>query len=467
MSKFILIQNVGVAPVEAFTLLGASNKSGTDAIGQFGSGTKLGTLALLRLGFDPIIYCGTTRLKFETRPIVFDGATHHRVFVRLSGKDQEGRSINRTEDLSVVLNYGKLDWTDPKLAIREYISNALDATGGNISGVVVKVVEESQLRASAEHTRIYVPYTEQTADIVDNLSTWFLQFNPAMVWRQDAIMEKATPSTARVYRRGVFVREVTHAPASLFDYNLNSLPMDEARVSQDWTVKQYASIAMRTIATPQQLSKVLLENKDRWEAEFQYSDEYDHGLYAMNPTKDNKEIRKQRWAEAFKLAIPDNGIVAGTYDDTTLADGKGYTSHRVSNALMAAATCYGLRTAAQILTSDEREGREVDAETNPLLTPAVEIVWNRLSAVKATGTEAFPEVRSFSQEMRNGGMTLGYCRDGVVYINNRIITADMGHELFATILEELAHHITKATDNSRDFQEFALSLAAKLLMGGA
>ena len=86
---YLMIRNPGVAPVEAFTLLGASNKSGTDAIGQFGSGTKFGTLALLRANLPPVIYSGLTRIEFGTTEFDFDGATQERVHVKLSGKTAE------------------------------------------------------------------------------------------------------------------------------------------------------------------------------------------------------------------------------------------------------------------------------------------------------------------------------------------------------------------------------------------
>ena len=67
---FLCIQNPGVAPVEGFTLLGVSTTrdcgvEGT--IGQFGSGNKHAINVLLRAGLKVIVYCGKTRLDFQTR----------------------------------------------------------------------------------------------------------------------------------------------------------------------------------------------------------------------------------------------------------------------------------------------------------------------------------------------------------------------------------------------------------------
>lgn len=161
MSQFILIENIGVAAPESFTILGASNKSGTDAIGQFGSGTKFGVLTCLRQSIYPIVYCGNLSLKFGTVPITFDGVEHQQLQVVLRGKDSNNKQINRKDNLSLVLRYGEIDWkTDIKLALREFVSNALDAVGGDASKVRVVVTDDAP-RAKAGYTRVYIPATQE------------------------------------------------------------------------------------------------------------------------------------------------------------------------------------------------------------------------------------------------------------------------------------------------------------------
>jgi hypothetical protein len=59
-------------------------------------------------------------------------------------------------------------------------------------------------------------------------------------------------------------------------------------------------------------------------------------------------------------------------------------------------------------------------------------------------------------------MLNGYYRDGVVYINRRLADDGLSEALLHVTLEELSHHITQSTDNSRDFQDFLLTLAVKL-----
>src|SRR4030042_5673784 len=56
----LLIQNPGVAPVEAYTLLGASGSRGNRNVnGQFGTGNKLGITAILRRGLSDKGYART------------------------------------------------------------------------------------------------------------------------------------------------------------------------------------------------------------------------------------------------------------------------------------------------------------------------------------------------------------------------------------------------------------------------
>jgi len=50
-----------------------------------------------------------------------------------------------------------------------------------------------------------------------------------------------------------------------------------------------------------------------------------------------------------------------------------------------------------------------------------------------------------------------FCRDGTVYFKEDIATA-VNKYLLQTALEEVAHHVTGATDMSRDFQNFLIQV---------
>ena len=456
MSKYIVIENPGVAPVEAFTLLGASNKSGTDAIGQFGSGTKFGTLTLLRKNLPPIIYSGTLRIEFGTTRITFDGANQDQVYVNLSGKDREGKSVKRKENLSIVLRYGEIDWKDTAtLALREFVSNALDAVGGDATQVRVEVIE-GEPRAKAGVTRVFVPCDTdgECEKFVAELHMWFLHFTNR-VWKNTAIFEKIVPEEARIYRRGVFVRTVKGT--SLFDYNLNDLTLDEARVANDWTVKSEASKAFRKICTPKLIATLLLAG-DEWETTFDLQGTYDFISEA------EQAKRAKLWEEAQNIAFTGDCVLAAPHSDTSLEEAKGYKVRKVSSEVYAAAVQHGLRTRAKILSCDEREGRKVDAVTDGWASRAVELVWQKLVDIDCHRGEKLPEIRTYSQDIEGTGKTLGYYRGNTVFINKCLLSEDViSPELYATILEELGHHVTKCTDNSRGFQEYFIQTTSLLL----
>ena len=114
---YLKIENPGVCPPEGFTVLGVSLADTTDKegiIGQFGSGNKHAVAVLLRHDLSPVVFAGTLKLEFGTRPqTVADSQASKefaRVVVKYGGTDPiTGASRSSTEDLGFVLDYGKQD----------------------------------------------------------------------------------------------------------------------------------------------------------------------------------------------------------------------------------------------------------------------------------------------------------------------------------------------------------------------
>ena len=114
-----------------------------------------------RHDLSPVVFAGTLKLKFSTRPqIVTDSQASKkfaRVVVKYGGTDPTtGISRSSTEDLGFVLDYGKQDWQEVALALREFVSNAIDRSireKGDWSGVKVEIVDEGQVRAKRDHSR--------------------------------------------------------------------------------------------------------------------------------------------------------------------------------------------------------------------------------------------------------------------------------------------------------------------------
>src|SRR5207302_1267275 len=105
-------------PVNAFKLLGASNKRGDSAkIGYFGTGLKYAIAVMLRQGIEFKVFSGTKEIKIGQRNTKFLDSTV--AVMTVNG-----------EKTSITLDAG-IDW-QPWFAIREIYSNSIDE-GGTMS----------------------------------------------------------------------------------------------------------------------------------------------------------------------------------------------------------------------------------------------------------------------------------------------------------------------------------------------
>lgn len=82
--------------------------------------------------------------------------------------------------------------------------------------------------------------------------------------------------------------------------------------------------------------------------------------------------------------------------------------------------------------------------------------WGWLEAVRLTEGKPFPKVKCFSAPMSQGCERIGFYRNGTVFLNLDYDTNEQA------ALEELAHYITGAEDETRDFQDFAFKAATRL-----
>ncbi len=183
---FLCIQNPGVAPVEGFTLLGVSTTRdcGVEgAIGQFGSGNKHAINVLLRAGLKVFVYCGKTRLDFQTRDDEIDDGLIRKPVKRVVCK--LGGTSTRTIDLGWVLDFGAIDWTDLGMALREFVSNAIDRTVREENGefipamlderLSIKTVDDERVKAKDGYTgdnRSSFYFKAGVRDVLPELGPW-------------------------------------------------------------------------------------------------------------------------------------------------------------------------------------------------------------------------------------------------------------------------------------------------------
>ena len=476
MAAYLRIENIGTAPAEGFTVLGVSladTSNNRGVIGQFGSGNKHGVAVLLRNELSPIVFAGTLRMEFFTKPQTVSDtqATKDfaRVGVKYGGTDPAtGTSRSATEDLGFVLDYGKQDWNEVALALREFVSNSIDRSIreiGDWSGVKIEIVDEKQVRAKSGYTRVFVPMNNDVLQFYNDLGKWFLHFSEPESLDKSILPKKnrnlGDRKAAVIYRRGVRVREFESSDTeSLFDYNLNDLTLDEARKASDWDVRHHCG---RALASADKgilavlFDRLINSSTPVWEFSFD--------TYSLSSYSDDSE---ENWQDAFEQVAGDNAVLTqeGTADQLHR---KGYTPVKAPEGIVTAASRFGVRNASGVLSADEMSGREI-VDASPDSTLAVDFVWDVIEQHSLTNGKQKPPVKGFRSILEAGVMLNGYFRDGVVYINEDLggSASEFGgrealnDRLLKVALEEVAHYVTGATDNSRDFQDYLLDLAVKL-----
>ncbi len=471
--QYLMIQNSGVAPTEAFTLLGMSMTEGCGvrgAIGQFGSGNKLAVTLLLRMGVKVYICCGKTRLEFFTvTETVNDGISSKEV---KQVKCKFGGTSSKTIDCNWTLDWGQKDWTSTDMALREFVSNAIDRTLREKAGFKQSIIDgelsvtpvvSAQRRAADGYTRIYVEMTEAVHKFYAELPRRFLHFsdNPNQVY--ESVLSKAernisTSKTPMIYRCGVLIQEFggDHRP-SLFDYNFkdDQIDIDECRNSNVYTTRAACArllgkVDPNTLAT---VMKSMVRSEDTFESNLDAD-------YILPSWDIPSEGDKKTWAEAWNTANEDGPAVLCLAENGTAIrtiEKKGYTPRGVkSQSWVNMAKRMGVQHSSDILTDSEAKGHEVVPATDAAVR-AVDTVWSWIEALGMTKGKDKPKVRGFRELMDAEGGTMGYWEPGTdtIHIREDISTAVNEYTLKVT-LEEITHYVTGATDCSRDFQSFLL-----------
>jgi len=474
---FLCVQNPGVAPVEGFTLLGVSTTRdcGVDgAIGQFGSGNKHAINVLLRAGLKVFVYCGKTRLDFQTRDDeIDDGLTRKaikRVLCKLSG------TSTRTIDLGWVLDFGAIDWSDVGMALREFISNSIDRTIREENGeflpalederLFVSLVPDDKVRARDGFTRVYVEASEAVQKYVAELPKRFLHFSndPSQVKR--SFLNKSDRNTngkktAVIYRAGVYVREVEQGDESIYDYNfkVSELQIDECRNASDYSVKAAIARLYRR-ATPTELVPVfqsLVDQKATYEATLDQD-------YIIGSWETPKEEQKKNWQTAWEAVAADAILCGPSNTIVDFVERKGHKAKPIrSNSFVEAGRRFGIKTDMQVLSETERKGKQILPATEAAQA-AVDTVWGWFEKYDLTNGCDKPPVGCFRDLMEAGSRTMGFCDDKGVYIADDNASGGVPcKRCLKTALEECIHWITKAHDGSRDLQDFAFRMIVEIL----
>jgi len=439
---FWMVRNKGEVAIESLTVLGLSSSRGrSDAIGQFGSGSKHGVLTCLRMGINPTIYTGNTKVQFYSEParVGGDGQAYNRVLVKVGNKSPK--------ELSMALEYGALDWTELDMGLREFVSNAIDACGGDASQVECHIVDT--VRAKAGYTTVALPLTPEVQRFHIDIPNRFLQFSKGTMI-ESCILDKSKPGNAYVYRKGVMVRIVSGSLPSIFDYNFgDEVKIDEARNMDDYQCKaRAADMVSKDENSLVAIFKSLARGEPTWEKEF--GDIWD--------VKYNAKCHKQAWQDAFASAFGTNAIVClGDFPGVAEACvKKGLTPIALNHSgWYAACADAGIQTAFDAMCAT-KDGKAILPPTEEAIA-TLDTVWEWLETLNLTANKPKPEIKCFQEIMQGGGSTCGFYKDGVVYLH----LEHTGN--VQTCLEECGHYATSAGDCCRDLQDWAFRVAASLM----
>lgn len=482
---YLLIQNPGVAPVEGYTHLGVSttrNAGVSGTIGTFGSGSKMGVNLALRNGISPVVFCSKLRLEFHTEPLPVDDGLRQEefgaVYCKMSGRLPDGKTRNTDKDLGFVVEYGIHDWTNIAMGLREFVCNAIDRTireegdfreALKAGRLVVKTVEDQQVRAKDGYTRVFIPLIPDVQRFYGELPVRFLHFSSPELIAQTVLKKngrKLDDSVGpMIYREGVLVKQLdTNGVPALFDYNFNrSLEVDESRNVSDYAVRAYAARAVRD-SEPDILRIVfrsLIETENFWEAHFDRSD--------LCPTwAEDERLEKWRtnWNEGWRQAAGEGIMVGSLAHEHELVAKKGFQPVQVkSTNWVSAADAMRLPSSSlQVISKWEKEGRELLPAT-PDAAKALDRVWELLRKHRYTFDKEPPKIGCFRDKMNAGQSLLGFQHGDTIYIEESQTNGGQNKMLLQTVLEEVVHYVTGSTDMSRDMQEFLIRLIIEMAFG--
>jgi hypothetical protein len=477
--QYLRIANPGVAPVEGFTVFGVSTTrlaGASQTIGEKGSGSKHGITLLLRNDILPEVYAGTLKMEFFTKPLpVNDGLMEHtysQVWVKYGGTDSDGKQRSATKDLSFTLDHASFDWTEVAMALREFVSNALDRTfreTGKFDEVVVDVVDKPRAIRGGKHTAVFIPLTPDVQKFYRELPKRFLHFQEADKLGQKVLLKAGRNltegrETTMVYKKGVFVREFAQDELpSLYDYNLDDLRLDESRNVDDYAIKSAVSRVMAdaTVETLIPVFKSLLAGDKTFEAGL--DSYYLKDQWASEEVKKN---RKEQWSKAWDAVVGSEGVAVSDKPNlANMVSKKGYKPAVIkSEAWFSALEANGIQTDTKVLTDAEKKGKTTGPAT-PDMEEAVNRVWNVLESFSMLNGRSKPPVFSFTEIMEGESYRLGYYSpsEKAVYLHTEL-SGGQSHMILQTALEEVVHHVTGAGDMSRDLQDYLFRLVVKMAL---
>lgn len=464
--KYWKIENPGVADFNALTLFGGTTKRESEdsrIIGTFGSGSKQAVCLLIRNGIFPVIFAGKLKMEYKTKGIRINQVNHQQLFVQLKGKEND-QTVNREEDLKCTLAFGSQDWNDINMALREYVSNSIDAlyeSSNDYHDLKIEMVDENQVRAKEGTTRVFIPATEEINKYFVNIGDYFLHLGEEKYLNSEVINKderKEKTVSAKLYRRGVLVRSVKaieNTPA-LFDYNLNNLKLDDSR-----NFSEYGALSEIARCLSRSKEDVLVVYFKSFLSGINYLEHNLDSYYLSSCYGFESNHREENWQNAWKKVFGSLGIACVTDNNAAMVNAKGYKAVKMPQRVVDVCKKFGIKTDVDVLNDFEKNDLYLEDPTDDIVKIG-DCIWQYLENKGRTEKKCKPKYKCFVKGMDCSSIVWGFYRDNIVAINKDIANG-INVNLISTVLEEIIHHITGSFDCTRDFQTAAFDVAAGLL----
>jgi len=426
--QYLLIQNEFESPTDGFTTLGFTTAT-KRTIGQFGSGANHGILCCLRAGIEVIVYCGNTRLLFSTREVIVkeDGIgsqTTRRVTVK--------KGTNKRRDLDWDLQFGAKDWTNVGMALREFISNAIDRhtkadgyeAGLEDGRLQVSLVDDKIVRAKTGYTRIFVQVNDEVRAYYANLGDNFLHFSDDQNDVDCGLIPRYS-GPAKIYRCGVYVMTVDESEGNaIFDYNFqeDEIEIDESRNSNIYVVRAACAKKLRR-ANRVAIARFLI-SLGRDETTFESKLEPDRILTTW---EDASPDELAEWKGGAAAAFGGDLVVSSGWAKGCV-EKKGHAAIRIDKQdLVNTLKRLGVPTGADVLDDRELSGTVVVPATEAA-TAGLEWAWEIMcvSGLRM-GDVLYPDVLCYQEKLDEDTQSRGYMSEGIMHLRQDL-TSDEAHK---------------------------------------
>jgi len=453
MARYLRIQNEGVCGVELFTRLGLSGSRGQEGkIGQFGTGQTMGMLTMLRHGYTPTVFCGLTRIVYEVgNPVESRDAFGNAVlFQPVSYKVSNRRPV----DMGVALSHGETEWDNVDMALREFVSNAIDNSIEGLDGVKIDIVNNPTPRQGK--TIVYIKLTPAVKAYYYQLGDKFLHFNNRGL--NTPVMRKIIPGTPpQIFRKGVWVSEIGETP-SVFDYNMgDNLPIDESRKLGNSDCERIcAKHLCSNLQLLEQLIKSLICGDVTWESVWSV---WTFRIEASS----NRTVVQEAWQNATNgalLATPSQGPLV----DHARALGRKVCIVNSSSWADVLAYC-GVQTILQGLQDIDENGFKI-LDPTPQVRYEFRRCWDALTILGETDGKEEPKLATFIPLINEANACMGIYDPKT----QRVAIRDTNYEICTpeenaiTMLHEIGHHLSGGGDADRNFESWLCRIATKALI---